>query len=122
MKLGLHETLLRQSALVVAIVATLNMPVAGADSVIDMCSKSANICECAASQFRKDAGDSSYGLYQEVGAAYIVNQAAGMGMGDAWDAAVRAEAKKRGESFSAVLKQTNALGKAHRKAIKNCVN
>lgn len=122
MKLRMHETLLSQSALVVAIVATLNMSVAGADSVIDMCSKSAKICECAASQFRKDAGDSSYGLYQAVGAAYIVNQTAGMGMGDAWDAAVRAEAKKRGESFSAVLKQTNALGKAHRKAIKNCAN
>ena len=98
----------------------MSVPVANADSVLDMCGKSAKVCECAASQFKADVGDSSYALYQAVGAAYLANKATGMGRGDAWDAAVRGEAKNRGESFSGLLQQTNSLGKAHRKTIKGC--
>ena len=43
-----------------------------------------------------------------------------MKMGDAWDAAVDAESGPRGLAFSEALAKTNAIGKAHRKAIKAC--
>jgi hypothetical protein len=93
---------------------------ARADSVEDMCSDSDKICACAASQLKSEVGDDDYNLYQAIGAAYIANQAQGMGMGDAWDAAVKAEANKRGSGFTKILSRTNSIGNAHRKAIESC--
>ena len=91
-----------------------------ADSVVDMCSDSDKICTCAASKLKAEVGDKDYTLYEAIGAAYIANQSKGMGMGDAWDAAVKAEAGKRGSTFVNTLGTTNSIGKAHRKAIKSC--
>lgn len=91
-----------------------------ADSVEDMCSGSDKNCTCAAKQLKSDVGDDDYGLYETIGAAYIANKSAGMEMGDAWDAAVKAESKKRGASFVDTLNRTNAIGNTHRKAIKAC--
>ncbi|NNJ98601.1 MAG: hypothetical protein HKP12_15745 [Gammaproteobacteria bacterium] len=91
-----------------------------ADSVEDMCKKSSEICSCAARQLKSDVGDADYGLYEAVGSAYIASQATGMSMGDAWDAAVKAESNQRGSGFGETLSKTNAIGKAHRKAIRAC--
>lgn len=93
---------------------------AKADSVRDMCSDSDKICACAASQLKSEVGDDDYSLYEAIGAAYIANQAKGLAMGDAWDAAVKAEANKHGSSFIKTLSKTNSIGNAHRKAIKSC--
>ena len=91
-----------------------------ADSVIDMCKKKADVCACAAKQLKADIGDEKYMLYEAIGMKYIANKKNGMGMGDAWDAAVRDEAGKRGKSFVETLNQTNEIGKTHRKAMKGC--
>ena len=93
-----------------------------ADSVKDMCSDSDKICTCAASQLKSEVGEDDYSLYEAIGAAYIANQAKGMGMGDAWDAAVKVEASKRGSSSTKILSKTNSIGNAHRKAITSCTD
>ena len=91
-----------------------------ADSVVDMCSKSDTICACAASQLKEDVGTDDYALYEAIGADYIANQAKGMDMGSAWDAAVKVEATKRGSTSTKILSKTNSIGRAHNKAIKSC--
>lgn len=93
-----------------------------ADSVEGMCKKAGEICVCAAQQLKSGINEGDYGLYEAVGAAYIANQASGMNMGDAWDAAINTESSKRGLGFSEALSKTNAIGKAHRKAMKACAN
>jgi hypothetical protein len=102
------------------VVAVFSISSAMADSVEDMCSGSDKICACAASKLKSEVGDDDYGLYEAIGTAYIANKAKGMGIGNAWDAAVKAEANKRGSSFVKTLSKTNSLGSAHRKAIKSC--
>ncbi|MEA1888701.1 MAG: hypothetical protein U9N50_02815 [Pseudomonadota bacterium] len=106
--------------IVTLLLAVLFCGNAMADSVKDMCSDSDKICACAASKLKSEVGDDDYSLYEAIGAAYIANQAKGMGMGDAWDAAVKAEANKHGSSFAKTLKKTNSIGNVHRKAIKTC--
>lgn len=91
-----------------------------ADSVMDMCKKTDEVCRCAANQLKSEVGDERYGLYEAVGAVYTANKSNGMSMGDAWDAAVKGEAGKRGKGFAETLNLTNEIGKTHRKAIKNC--
>lgn len=93
---------------------------AAADSVDDMCDMSDKICACATSKLKSEVSDEDYALYQAIGAAYISNQSQGMAMGDAWDAAVKAEAGKRGSTFTKILSKTNSIGNAHRKAIASC--
>lgn len=103
-----------------AAMATFSVVSATADSVEDMCQQPDEICVCAARQLKSEMGNDNYDLYETIGVAYIANKANGMNMGDAWDAAVKAEANKRGTGFAKTLKQTNAIGKAHRKAINSC--
>ncbi len=91
-----------------------------ADSVVDMCSKSDKICACAADLLKSQVGDDDYVLYETIGVAYIANQAKGMKRGDAWDAAVKVEATKRGSTSTKILSKTNSIGRAHNKAIKSC--
>jgi len=95
---------------------------ANADPVEGMCKESSEICACSAKQLKSEIGGDDYELYEAVGAAYIANQASGMNMGDAWDDAVEAESGPRGMGFSEALAKTNAIGKAHRKAIKACAH
>jgi hypothetical protein len=103
-----------------AVVMIISSSSANADSVEDMCKESTEICACSAKQLQSEVGENDYALYEAVGAAYLANQASGMKMGDAWDAAVDAESGPRGLGFSEALTKTNAIGKAHRKAIKAC--
>ena len=91
-----------------------------ADSVVDMCRDSDKICACASDLLKSDIGDDDYALYETIGAAYIANQAKGMNMGDAWDAAVKVEATRRGTTSTKILNKTNSIGRAHNNAIKAC--
>ena len=91
-----------------------------ADSVMDMCNKSDKICSCAATKLKSEVGDKDYVLYETIGSAYNTNKNKGMGLADAWDAAVKAEADKRGGGFTKTLSKTNSIGSAHRSAIKSC--
>jgi hypothetical protein len=101
-------------------IALFSISSAMADSVEDMCTDSDKICACAAKQLKSEVGADDYGLYETIGAAYIANKAKGMALGDAWDAAVKAEAGKRGDGFTKTLTKTNSIGSTHRKAIKAC--
>ena len=106
----------------VVAVAVMQGP-AAADSVGDMCRDSGrppDICRCAAARLLDEVGRDRYGLYEAVGAAYRANKARGMGMGDAWNAAVKLEAERRGKGYIDTLNRTNKLGQAHSKAIKGC--
>ena len=102
------------------LLAIFSINSATADSVDDMCTKSDKICACAANKLKAEVGETDYGLYETIGAAYIANKSKGMAMGDAWDAAVKAEAGKRSSTFSKTLSKTNSIGTAHRSAIKSC--
>ena len=102
------------------LLAIFSINSATADSVVGMCNKSDKICSCAATKLKPEVGDKDYDLYETIGAAYIANKNKGMGPGDAWDAAVKAEADKRGGGFTKTLSKTNSIGTAHRSAIKSC--
>ena len=93
---------------------------ATADSVEAMCKASKEVCACVADRLKSAVGDEDYALYEAVGTDYAANKAKGMDMADAWDAAVRVAAGKRGESFVTMLTKTNAIGKTHRDAMKDC--
>jgi hypothetical protein len=94
--------------------------IAATDSVVSMCKKTDDICKCAAEKLKADIGSDNYALYDAVGAEYLNNKSSGMGMGDAWDAAVKSVSQERGAGFVATMNETNEIGKAHRKAIKSC--
>ena len=118
-----YSRVLRAISLPSAVAMTaslLTIDSATADSVEDMCLHSDEICVCAARQLKTEVGNDNYDLYEAIGLAYIANKTNGMNRGDAWDAAVKAESNKRGTGFAKTLNQTNAIGKAHRKAINSC--
>jgi hypothetical protein len=94
--------------------------VAATDSVVSMCKKTDDVCKCAAGKLKAEIGSDKYALYEAVGAEYLKNKSGGMGMGDAWDAAVKSVSQKRGAGFVTTMNETNEIGKAHRKAIKSC--
>jgi len=102
------------------IVTVFSLSCAQADSVMGMCTDSDKVCTCAADKLKSEVGADDYALYETIGTAYIANQAKGMDMGDAWDAAVKVEASKRGSTSTKILSKTNSLGRAHNKAIKSC--
>ena len=109
-----------QKNLLFTVMVVFSISSAMADSVVNMCSKSDKICACAANKLKSEVGSDDYDLYETIGAVYITNKAKSMGPGDAWDAAVKAEAGKRGSTFTQTLSTTNSIGNAHRKAIKSC--
>lgn len=102
------------------VITIISINSAIADSVVEMCSKSDQVCACAASQLKEDVGADDYALYEAIGANYIANQAKGMDRGSAWDAAVKVEATKRGSTSTKILSKTNTVGRVHSKTIKSC--
>lgn len=113
---------LNMRALVIAGATLLSLSAGnvGADGVNDMCVDSAEICECAARKLKAEVGDNAYALYETIGRVYLVNKNTDMNMVEAWDAAVKSEADKQGESFIDTLSKTNTIGSAHREAIEAC--
>jgi len=100
--------------------------VASAGEFADICQQQQDIeysvCQCIEDQLATDLGDDDFALYTRVNAAYLSNLDAdeNMSLGDAWDAAIRAEAKVIGSGFSALLERTNAMGQAYRKISQGC--
>ena len=94
-----------------------------ADSVVDMCvdrGKTEANCQCAAERLKAEIADEDYRIYALVGKLYRENSAGGMGMSEAWDAAVGKTAAEIGKGNTAVLGITNPAGRAHNRAIKDC--
>ena len=70
------------------------------------------LCTCATDALREQLAPDDFALYERIGTLYLANQADGMGMGDAWDAAL--------SETGASLSQTNPLGQAHSAAMQAC--
>ncbi|MFX0545266.1 hypothetical protein ACEWPL_006930 [Roseovarius sp. S1116L3] len=77
-------------------------------------------CACAESALTQEIGAEEAEVYDRVGTRYLESRAAGQSMGDAWDAAIAANAAEIGTGRIALLIRMNAAGKAHRDAIKAC--
>lgn len=77
-------------------------------------------CTCASEKLTAEVGAKDAKLYDAVGTRYLANKEAGQGMGDAWDVAVAETAAEAGLGRTALLSRMNAIGKAHRAAIKGC--
>jgi hypothetical protein len=122
MDMKIPGSYLKMRTLVIASVTLLSMSASNvdADGVNDMCVDSAEICECAARKLKTEVGDKAYALYEAIGSVYLVNKNTDMNMVEAWDAAVKSAANKRGESFIDTLSETNTIGSAHREAIETC--
>jgi len=93
-----------------------------ADAVLDMCADPDKVCVCAANKLKTEVGDKDYALYEAIGSAYLSNKNGGMNMVDAWDAAVKVESDRLGDSFINILARTNKTGSAHREIIEACKN
>jgi len=80
------------------------------------------VCQCIEDQLAADLGEDDFALYLRVNTAYFssLNADKNMSRGDAWDAAIRAEAKVIGSGFIALLERTNAMGQTHRRALEGC--
>ncbi len=102
------------------VLAIFSLSSAMADSVKDMCLGPEKVCSCAAGKLKSEIGDTNYTLYEAIGAGYIANKLKGMSMENAWDAAVKAEANKRGSTYIKMLTKTNSYGSALNDATTKC--
>lgn len=100
-----------------------NRAIAADNAVTGMCLDSGISvigCNCSNEKLALKVTPEQFELYNEVGVEYRKLQQQGMDRVDAWDAAVKKSAKKRGVGTTAILKDTNAVGRAHRDAMKAC--
>ena len=110
-------------SLILAAAALLASP-AAADPIWDMCMKPGDygpeLCDCVVSGLHTQLGPADRDLYSAVAAGYLDGLAKGLNRADAWDAAVQAEAARRGTTYPALLGTTNAIGKTHRDVARGC--
>lgn len=108
---------------ILAVAALMASP-AAADPIRDMCMKPGNfgpeLCDCVVSGLDAQLSPADRDLYSAVAAGYLDSLAKGLGRADAWDAAVQAEAARRGTTYPALLGATNAIGKTHRDIARRC--
>ena len=92
------------------------------DAVLFMCMEldSEEVCTCASKALMANIGEEDYAIYEAIGQDYLERLEAGEGRVDAWMAASRTEADKRGLGSVALMGRTNEIGKVHRTAIKDC--
>jgi hypothetical protein len=93
------------------------------DAITNMCLDSGVSdvgCNCSTEKLTTMVTSEQLELYNEVGIEYRMLQQQGMGRGDAWDAAVKKAAQRRGVGTTTILKDTNAVGRAHSDAMKTC--
>lgn len=93
------------------------------DAITNMCLDSgvSNAgCKCSTEKLTSMITSEQLELYNEVGMEYRKLQQQGIDRGDAWDEAVKKAAGKRGTAKTAILKETNTIGSAHRDAMKAC--
>lgn len=80
----------------------------------------AEICECALAGLEDAVPADSFAVYAAVSARFLDGRADGLGLVEAWDAGVAAEAAERGVPTTRILEATNPTGRAHRDAIRSC--
>ena len=106
------------------LIAALMASPAAADPLWDMCMKPGNhgpeLCDCVVSGLGRELSGADHALYSAVASGYLDALARGLGRADAWDAAVQAEAKRRGTGYPTLLAATNAIGQTHRQITKRC--
>lgn len=92
------------------------------DAVTAMCMEhdTEAVCNCASKALRNEIGAEDYAIYEAIGENYLSRMENGEGRVDAWMAASRTEAEKRGIGSTALMARTNEIGNAHRAAIKSC--
>ena len=102
--------------------ATIPTAILAADAVHDMCMEldSEEVCTCASEALLASIGEEDYAIYEAIGQDYLERLEAGEGRVDAWMAASRTEADRRGLGNVALMGRTNEIGNAHRAAIKDC--
>jgi hypothetical protein len=96
-------------------------PAAADDPVTGMClyynEGEEEACACAAERFRE--AEAQADRYAAIASAFLAGDAA-LSTADRWQQAVEAAAAAEGVSMTSLLAQSNALGKAHREAMKAC--
>jgi hypothetical protein len=92
------------------------------DAVVAMCMERDEeaVCNCASEALLEQIGEEDYAIYEAIGEDYLARLEAGEGRVDAWMAASRTEAGKRGLGNVALMGRTNEIGNVHRAAIKDC--
>lgn len=92
----------------------------GAVTAMCMERETEEVCTCASEALRTEIGPEDYAIYAAIGEDYLARMENGEGRVDAWMAAVRAEAERRGIGSVALMGRTNEIGNSHRAAIKSC--
>ncbi len=80
------------------------------------------VCDCASKALGEQLNADDFKLYDAIGADYMARREKGEDMAAAWSAASDAQAERLGEPTTGLLKRTNAAGRAHRAAIKDCAS
>lgn len=109
------------------VVAALAGPANAATGIEALCDANdgimgdtAEICECGLAGLRDVVPADTFEIYADVSAKFLDGRAEGLGLVEAWDAGVTAEAGERGVSATRILEATNPAGRAHRDAIRDC--
>lgn len=115
------------AALLAILVAAWAGYAAAQTGITDLCDANdeimggtAEICECALNELREAVPANSFAIYADVSARFLRGRGDGLGLVEAWDAGVAAEAEERSVSATGILEATNPAGRAHRDAIRNC--
>lgn len=109
---------------IIPAVAALMVAPAAADPLYDMCMKPGThgpeLCDCVVTGLDQGLSGADHALYSAIAAGYLDGLGRGLGRADAWDAAVQAEARRRGTSYPALLGAANAIGNTHRDIARRC--
>ena len=104
--------------------AALAATPAAADPIYDMCMKPGThgpeLCDCVVSGLDRALSADDRALYAAVATAYLNGLGRGLDRAGAWDAAVQAEAGRRGTSYPALLGATNAIVETQREIQQRC--
>jgi hypothetical protein len=105
-----------------SLVATTALPLLADGGVTAMCLALSDeaACSCATERLRQDVGAEDFAVYDTIGVDYTSRRAGGEAMADAWEAASGTVAAEIGLSTSELRQRTNAVGRAHRDAIRGC--
>lgn len=80
----------------------------------------AAVCDCATEALADSASKEDRGLYDRIGTLYLAKMEEGASRGAAWTEALDEVAAENGIGSTGLLTRMNAVGKAHRAAMKSC--
>lgn len=78
------------------------------------------VCTCATDALAETASEDDRRLYDEIGTLYLANMEDGTDRGTAWTSAMQKVAADEGVGTTSLMVRMNAVGKAHRAAMKAC--